>query len=84
MRMILDYGGITESNFETYQVNAMANLNWQSENIEAIEVFFGYSETSTVISTTVEVTTQGGASVGASMVVLVGCLVARRLIQFIH
>lgn len=77
MQMILDYGGINMSDFESYKTSAMGNLNWQRENIGAIENFFGYSETTTVTTSTLDTTTQGSGSIVMSTVVLFSCLIIK-------
>lgn len=69
MTIILNNGAITRNNFDSYLVSANANLNWQAENVEAIERFFASIATTETPSTT----TQGAGSIFVSLFMLVTC-----------
>lgn len=73
MTKILSFGGITQAHFDAHQINAKANLNWQSENAEPIEDFFNGI-------TTEESTTLSASGVIISTILLIACLVLKHIL----
>lgn len=75
MTKILSIDGITQTNFDSHQTNAKANLNWQAENAEAIEEFF-YN-----LNQPEETTKKSGASgMIVSTILLIACLVLKNIL----
>lgn len=73
---ILEIEGITQFVYDNHKLNGMSNLNWQDQNIQAIEDFFEYSEIET---STIDTTTLGAGSLIASTILLTLCLFLRNI-----
>jgi hypothetical protein len=67
MTIILNYEGITQNYFDSHELSAKQNLDWQAVNIEAIERFFVF------LSNTENPTTQGAGSIISMMFMLITC-----------
>lgn len=71
-KMILEKGGISQSDYNSYESRARGNLEWQELFMKPIEEFFSFSETTT---TTVSTTTLGASGIIASGILLTICLI---------
>lgn len=85
LTLLQTYGGITESDGQTYRASANENLAWRTKNLGAIESWFKDGGTTSAPSTTTpssttESTTLGAGSVMISTFSLVACVLVKYLL----